>query len=76
MAGLPKTVIERAKEISAGLEKTDLNKNMTMPETENTEKKNRNITEIMGILKDLKIETLTPLNAFEILNDLMNKAKG
>ena len=76
LAGLPKTVIERAKEISAGLEKTDLNKNMTMPETENTEKKNRNITEIMGILKDLKIETLTPLNAFEILNDLMNKAKG
>ncbi len=78
LAGLPKEVIKRAKEISKSLEQTDLNKNL-FAETENnleTEKRNKNIVEIIGILNDLNIEKITPLSAFEILNDLIIKAKG
>ena len=78
LAGLPKEVIKRAKEISKTLEQVDVNKNL-FEEVENSpenEKRNKNITEIMGILSDLNIEKMTPLSAFEILNDLITKAKG
>lgn len=78
LAGLPKEVIKRAKEISKTLEQVDVNKNL-FEEVENSpenEKRNKNITEIMGILNDLNIEKMTPLSAFEILNDLITKAKG
>lgn len=78
LAGLPKEVIKRAKEISKTLEQVDVNKNL-FEEVENSpenEKRNKNITEIMGILNDLNIEKMTPLSAFEILNDLIAKAKG
>ena len=78
LAGLPKEVIKRAKEISKNLEQADLNKNI-FTENDNsleTEKRNKNIIEIMGILNDLNIEKITPLSAFEILNDLIIKSKG
>ena len=79
LAGLPKEVIKRAKEISKALEQVDVNKNL-VKEVENVnpeaEKRNKNVTEIMGILSDLNIEKMTPLSAFEILNDLITKAKG
>ena len=78
LAGLPKEVIKRAKEISKTLEQVDVNKNL-FEEVENSpenEKRNKNIIEIMGILNDLNIEKMTPLSAFEILNDLITKAKG
>lgn len=77
LAGLPKEVILRAKEISKGLEKADLNTHIAALDTApEVEKKNKNSVEIMGILNDLQIEKMTPLSAFEILNDLINKAKG
>ena len=79
LAGLPKEVIKRAKEISRALEQVDVNKNL-VKEVESVnpeaEKRNKNVTEIMGILSDLNIEKMTPLSAFEILNDLITKAKG
>lgn len=79
LAGLPKEVIKRAKEISRALEQVDVNKNL-VKEVESVnpeaEKRNKNVTEIMGILSDLNIEKMTPLSAFEILNDLIKKAKG
>ena len=79
LAGLPKEVIKRAKEISRVLEQVDVNKNL-VKEVESVnpeaEKRNKNVTEIMGILSDLNIEKMTPLSAFEILNDLITKAKG
>ncbi len=79
LAGLPKEVIKRAKEISRALEQVDVNKNL-VKEVESVnpeaEKRNKNVTEIMGILNDLNIEKMTPLSAFEILNDLITKAKG
>ena len=78
LAGLPKEVIKRAKEISKTLEQTDLNKNIfkEIEASPEQEKRNKNVTEIMGILSDLNIEKMTPLSAFEILNDLITKSKG
>ena len=79
LAGLPKEVIKRAKEISRALEQVDVNKNL-VKEVESVnpeaEKRNKNVTEIMGILNDLNIEKMTPLSAFEILNDIKTKTKG
>ena len=50
---------------------------MKMPEkAPEVEKRNKNSVEIMGILRDLEIEKITPLSAFEILNDLITKSKG
>ena len=74
LAGVPEKVIERAKDISNLLENKDLNFNLR-----NSEEKvlNKNIinknNEVFSILKDIKIERISPMEAFEILNDLIKR---
>lgn len=78
LAGLPKEVIERAKAISTDLEESDLNHKLAVPtikKTEQVAKKKINYSEIVGILSDINIEKLSPLNAFEILRDLAEKVQ-
>ncbi len=78
LAGVPKSVIDRAKVISKQLEKNDLSNNVLKEvslEPEETAVKDKSYTEIIGILKDLDINKVTPLGAFETLCDLIQKVK-
>lgn len=78
LAGVPNDVIIRAKEISKMLEENDSTKNLslkTSTNVEQTKEKDIRYTEIVGILKDLDINTMTPISAFETLCDLIEKAK-
>jgi len=74
LADLPQEVIDRAKQILHSLEQHDLNKDLINEVESNTneEKSNyrQNLNEVAGILKELNVNTLTPLNAFDILIQL------
>ena len=74
LAGLPKDLIERAREILHTLEEKDLNR-IPNKEQLSTKKEYRNANEIINILKDVNVNTLTPLNAFDILIQLKNYIK-
>lgn len=78
LAGLPSEVISRAKEISKNLENSDLNRHIAEgnEKSEAAISENRNLgANVVGILKDLDINKVTPLSAFEILADLIEKVK-
>lgn len=78
LAGVPNDVIKRAKEISKMLEDNDTTKSLaikSIPDQEGAKEKDVRYTEVVGILKDVDINTLTPISAFEILCDLKEKVK-
>ena len=77
LAGLPKQVLDRAKEISANLEasnqKLDLN---IFKEKQNQAKENtKTALNILSVLKDIDMNRVSPMHAFDILNDIVSKAK-
>ena len=81
LAGVKKSVINRAREISHNLEQTDLNKNLSLNaiDEQQKQKKDNSIktaSEIYDIIKDLKIESLTPLDAFDYLCQFVRRVKG
>lgn len=78
LAGVTKSVIDRAKIISNELEKHDMSNHIvksvsTAPEE--TEKKEKSYNNVISILKDIDINKITPLGAFETLCDLVQKVK-
>ena len=78
LAGVPKEVIDRAKEISKNLESVNNKIDLNLFKDEKKEKANENIKtalNILSILKDLNINNITPMHAFDLLNDLIEKAK-
>ena len=78
IAGIPKTVISRAKEILSLLqinEKTNLKTICENALPENFEKDNRETMQITQILKDVDINNVTPFMAMEILNNLLDILK-
>ncbi len=81
MAGLPKEVISRAKEISEILEKSDLDHKISIANLETLEedasfKKTQAMQkEVYAILSDINMNSVSPMTAFEILNDLVVKVK-
>ena len=78
LAGLPENVILRAKEILHTLEENEINKNSSLiklNENAETIKYQKSAMEVANILRDLKVETLTPLNAFDLLIQLNGKVK-
>lgn len=78
LAGLPKDVITRAKDISKSLEKIELENKISvnhlqeLPEVEN---KQKNSKEVISILFDLDIERISPMTAFDLLHELVSKLK-
>ncbi|MBQ9786017.1 MAG: DNA mismatch repair protein MutS, partial [Clostridia bacterium] len=76
LAGVPENVIERSKQVLAELERNDLSKsvidNVSLSPEKTAETAQVNL-EIVGILKDLDINRISPLSAFETLCDLINK---
>ena len=75
MAGLPRQVLLRAKEISKTLEKQNLIFDINAIE-EPVEQDNSKVKdEIYNIVKDLDLNRISPMHAFEILVDLSSKTK-
>lgn len=75
MAGLPKEVLFRAKEISRTLEKQNLNLELNIEDQPVIQEDNKVKNEIYNIVKDLDPNRISPMHAFEILVDLTSKAK-
>ena len=78
LAGLPTSVVERAKTISKNLEASEIKQQITesnLASNSNYEENANSNRNIVGILKDIDINKVTPLTAFEILADLVEKAK-
>ncbi len=73
LAGLPDELIARAKEVLASEESTQ--KVSVSFNTENMPKTNPNSAEIVNILKDIDMDTISPLMAFGTLQNLVDKAK-
>lgn len=84
LAGVPAEVIKRAKDISKELEKRNQKDNTGILESSLGEKKheqidmftNSNADEIMSILKETNINSLTPMQALLALSDLIERAKN
>ena len=76
LAGVAKNVTERAKKILKSLEKSNHTaNNISNFNVEETESKPI-LSETERIIKDLDIENLSPIQAFNVLNDLQEKIKG
>ncbi|MDD4815779.1 MAG: DNA mismatch repair protein MutS, partial [Clostridia bacterium] len=78
LAGLPTEIITRAKEISHNIEQCDFDIKLANTQIQNkpeNQEKFLKANEVVGILKDININKLSPLDAFEILQDLIKKVK-
>ena len=79
LAGLPQEIIARAKEISHNIAQEDFNvrlatTNVQAPVPAQTETQIQNL-KVINLLKDININKISPLEAFEILQDILNKLK-
>lgn len=77
LAGVPKLVLDRAKEISKNLEKVNkkLDLDIFKENKERAEDNNKTALTILSILKDIDINRVSPMHAFDLLNDLVTRAK-
>lgn len=83
MAGIDKAVLNRASELVSLLEKNDINsfvfsKQEADEETERKlarDRQNKAAIKAASVLKELDMNNLTPLLAFDILNDLSKQIK-
>ena len=76
LAGLPEGIITRAKQLLKSLEQADINKNISLANVQNNvieEKPKTNYAEIINILKEIDINKISPIEAFSLLNDLIQK---
>ena len=79
LAGVPERVIERAKEISLNLEKVNEKLDMNIfgedEEKRKAEKNNKLGQQLLSVLKDMDINRMSPMESFEVLNDLISRVK-
>ncbi len=76
MAGLPYSVLKRAKQISNSLEQQNIKFDLeVMNQKQEIKTDNKVKDEIYNIIKDLDTNQLTPMHAFNILVDLAEKIK-
>jgi len=79
LAGVPEKVIERAKEISLNLEKVNQKLDMNIfgedEERSKQEKNNKLGQQLLSILRDMDINRMSPIESFEVLNDLIAEIK-
>ena len=74
LAGVPKEVTTRAKGILKALEKNDIARGkVQMNEVEEEETTQRSLSEVEEILADTDINTLSPIQALMLLEDLKGK---
>ena len=76
LAGVPKPVLTRAKAILQDLEKADITRSQGNPNAQQTTLfASSNMEKIVEELKNIDINTLTPIDAINILCELREKAK-
>lgn len=77
LAGVPKEVLDRAKEISLNLEAVNqkLDLNIFKEKKQKAEVNTKLALSILSTLKDIDINRISPMHAFDILNDLVEKSK-
>ena len=77
LAGVPKEVIERAKEISINLEKVNqkLDLNVFKENKQKAEDNTKLALTLLSILRDIDMNRVTPMHAFDLLNDLVTRSK-
>lgn len=76
LAGVPQEVCSRAKEIVALLESSNITLNLDEIEMAHSKKNlNKVAQEITSILRDIDIYKTSPIEAFDILNNLVNRVK-
>ena len=72
MAGLPKEIIDRAKEIMNELLKQKINTSDTVNDGGITQ---TNYGEVINMIKEIDINKMTPLDSFQLLADICQKVK-
>ncbi len=77
LAGVPKEVLDRAKEISKNLEAVNqkLDLNIFKENKQKAEDNSKLAQSVLAIVKDIDINRISPMTAFDILTDLVNKTK-
>ncbi len=76
LAGVPKDVCDRAKQIVAMLENSSITYSLQDIDTQIPSKeRNKNAEEVVAILSDIDINRVSPIEAFDILNTLVKKVK-
>ena len=77
LAGVPAEVLERAKEISQNLEALNQKLDISIfKEREEKAKQNNKLAlSILSTIKDIDMNRISPMYAFDILNDLVEKVK-
>lgn len=77
LAGIPKPVIQRAKEILNQLEEHDINNNISSIHSSSTQPTQviEKDHEVVNILKDMDVMKVTPIEALNLLYDLVERAK-
>jgi len=76
LAGVPQAVCARAKEIVKLLENSDVSYQIDAVETTTTKQKVSAVgNEVISMLKDVDINRCSPIEAFDILVNLINKVK-
>ncbi len=77
LALVPSCVIERSKQISQKLEKINqkLDIDILKEDKSKAQAQNKKALEILSIVKDIDINRVSPMSAFDILLDLVNKTK-
>ena len=76
LAGLPKELLQRAKEILALQEAADKRVDLTQKQQQHAKSAtNANIAEVVNMLKELDMNTVSPIVAFGTLQNLVDKVK-
>lgn len=79
LAGLPNEIIARAKQLLSSLEKADITKidyNNINSNVSLEPKSKHNSFEVINMIKELDVNKISPIEAFNILIDLKNKVNG
>ncbi len=77
LAGLPNEVLDRAKEISENLEAVNekLDMNIFKERAKQAENNTKLALSIVSIIKDVDMNRVSPMHAFEILSDLVKRVR-
>lgn len=77
LAGLPQEVLDRSKEISVNLEEVNqkLDVDLFKEKKVKAEANTKLALNILSIIKDIDMNRVSPMHAFDLLNDIVTKAK-
>ena len=76
LAGVPDEVCRRAREIVTLLENSDVSLNLDkLEQGQSTRQVSKTAQEVASILRDIDVNRISPIEAFDILNSLVKKVK-